>query len=177
MKPDPARQNGQAGSDTRPEKILFVDDELNVLIACQHILRRRYEIATAQSVWRKVPPCWSMGFFARTAHTSMGAELSFSTEILVRQPPATDRSGTGDRVPGHLGPFDAKKTGFSRKTAQTGAVTLIQRFGGAPNPNVRFHGAHPCAPPCGRPAVVQIDYPADLSHAVSGGCLHHHALG
>jgi len=70
-----------------------------------------------------------------------------------------------------------KKTGFSRQTAQTGAVTLIQRFGSALNLNVHFHGAHPCAPPCGRPAVVQIGYPADLSHVVSGGYLHHHALG
>jgi ribosomal protein S27E len=32
-----------------------------------------------------------------------------------------------------------KKTGFTRKTAQTGAVTLIQRFGSALNLNVHFH--------------------------------------
>lgn len=32
-----------------------------------------------------------------------------------------------------------KKAGFSRKTAQTGAVTLIQRFGSALNLNVHFH--------------------------------------
>ena len=32
-----------------------------------------------------------------------------------------------------------KKAGFSRKTAQTGAVTLIQRFGSALNRNVHFH--------------------------------------
>lgn len=32
-----------------------------------------------------------------------------------------------------------KKVGFSRKTAQTGAVTLIQRFGSALNLNVHFH--------------------------------------
>jgi len=36
-----------------------------------------------------------------------------------------------------------KKAGFSRKTAQAGAVTLID-------------GARPCAPPCGRTACVQI---------------------
>ncbi len=48
-----------------------------------------------------------------------------------------------DRVPGivyraissHL----VKKAGFTRKTAQTGAVTLIQRFGSALNLNVHFH--------------------------------------
>jgi hypothetical protein len=32
-----------------------------------------------------------------------------------------------------------QKTGFTRKTAQTGAVTLIQRFGSALNLNVHFH--------------------------------------
>jgi hypothetical protein len=32
-----------------------------------------------------------------------------------------------------------KKAGFSRRTAQTGAVTLIQRFGSALNLNVHFH--------------------------------------
>ena len=32
-----------------------------------------------------------------------------------------------------------QKAGFTRKTAQTGEVTLIQRFGGALNLNVHFH--------------------------------------
>ncbi|MBT3093907.1 MAG: transposase [Candidatus Thiodiazotropha sp. (ex Lucina pensylvanica)] len=32
-----------------------------------------------------------------------------------------------------------RKSGFTRKTAQTGAVTLIQRFGSALNLNVHFH--------------------------------------
>jgi len=32
-----------------------------------------------------------------------------------------------------------KKAGFTRKTAQTGVVTLIQRFGSALNLNVHFH--------------------------------------
>jgi hypothetical protein len=32
-----------------------------------------------------------------------------------------------------------RKAGFSRKTAQTGAVTLVQRFGSALNLNVHFH--------------------------------------
>ena len=33
----------------------------------------------------------------------------------------------------------AKKTGFSCKTAQTGAVTFNQRFGSALNLNIHFH--------------------------------------
>ena len=32
-----------------------------------------------------------------------------------------------------------RKAGFTRKTAQTGAVTLIQRFGSTFNLNVHFH--------------------------------------
>jgi hypothetical protein len=36
-----------------------------------------------------------------------------------------------------------KKAGFSRMTAQTGAVTLIQRFGGALNLSVHF-AVHVC---------------------------------
>jgi hypothetical protein len=32
-----------------------------------------------------------------------------------------------------------EKAGFTRKTARTGAVTLIQRFGRAPNLNLHFH--------------------------------------
>ncbi len=32
-----------------------------------------------------------------------------------------------------------KKAGFSRKSARTGAVTLIQRFGSALNLNIHFH--------------------------------------
>ncbi len=38
-------------------------------------------------------------------------------------------------ISGHL----IKKSGYSRKTAQTGSVTLIQRFGSALNLNVHFH--------------------------------------
>jgi hypothetical protein len=32
-----------------------------------------------------------------------------------------------------------RKAGYTRTTAQTGAVTLIQRFGGALNANIHFH--------------------------------------
>jgi len=47
------------------------------------------------------------------------------------------------RVPGSVYRVIAthliKKAGFSRRTAQAGAVTLIQRFGSALNLNVHFH--------------------------------------
>jgi len=32
-----------------------------------------------------------------------------------------------------------KKAGYNKKTARTGAVTLIQRFGSALNLNIHFH--------------------------------------
>jgi hypothetical protein len=47
--------------------------------------------------------------------------------------------GAGVREQGHIGLADHKKAGFLRKTVQTGAVTLIQRFGSALNLNVHFH--------------------------------------
>ena len=61
----------------------------------------------------------------------------------------------------------ADQAGVERARAQCGAVTLIQRFGSALNLNIHFHGAHPCAPPCGRPAVVRNGCPADSSYAVA----------
>lgn len=38
-----------------------------------------------------------------------------------------------------IGTYLVKKTGFTHATAKTGAVTLIQRFGGALNLNIHFH--------------------------------------
>ena len=68
-----------------------------------------------------------------------------------------------------------KKAGYNKQTAQTGAVTLIQRFGSALNLNIHFHmlyldgvyaedyygktrldDEHPCSPPYGQPEVVLI---------------------
>jgi hypothetical protein len=70
-----------------------------------------------------------------------------------------------------------KKAGYNKKMAQTGAVTLIQRFGSALNLNIYFHmlyldgvygednygktrldEKHPCSPPYGQPEVVQPVY-------------------
>ena len=38
-----------------------------------------------------------------------------------------------------IGSYLVKKAGFTHKTAKTGAVTLIQRFGSALNLNIHFH--------------------------------------
>jgi hypothetical protein len=70
-----------------------------------------------------------------------------------------------------------KKAGYNKNTAQTGAVTLIQRFGSALNLNIHFHmlyldgvyaednygktrfdDEHPCSPPYGQPVFVQPVY-------------------
>ena len=71
----------------------------------------------------------------------MGVELSVSLAFPVRQ--FASRPAIMGRVLGivycviatHL----IKKAGFTRKVAQAGAVTLIQRFGSALNANVHFH--------------------------------------
>ena len=68
-----------------------------------------------------------------------------------------------------------KKAGYNKQTAQTGAVTLFQRFGSVLNLNIHFHmlyldgvyaednygktrfdDEHPCSPPYGQPLVVLI---------------------
>lgn len=49
MNLDHARTKWDEGSDTSRERILFVDDEENVLVAYRRILHRRYKIATALS--------------------------------------------------------------------------------------------------------------------------------
>ena len=70
------------------------------------------------------------------------------------------------------------KAGYNKQTAQTGAVTLIQRFGSTLNLNIRFHillldgvyaeddygktrldDEHPCSPPYRQPAVVLLHSP------------------
>ena len=56
----------------------------------------------------------------------------------VREPPGRDGPGARHCLPLHRHAPD-QEGGFSRKTAQTGAVTLIQRFGSALNLNVHFH--------------------------------------
>ena len=50
----------------------------------------------------------------------MVAEHSLSIAVTVRQSPATDGAGAGDRLQGHIGQSHSE-VGFTRKTAQTGA--------------------------------------------------------
>jgi hypothetical protein len=109
----------------------------------------------------------------------VGTELSIPVEIPVCQPPATDGPVLGVVYRAILAQL-IKKAGFSRKNAQTGAVTLIQRFGSAliksPGAIVKQPQAGPAGVegrmpgitsmfifmahiPCAPPAVVQIGYP------------------
>ena len=75
----------------------------------------------------------------------------------------------------------SKKAGFTRKTAQSGAVTLIQRFGSALNLNVHFHmlfleGVYTTTP-CGKTRFHRVNAPDQqklvalvhtISHRVAG---------
>ena len=92
----------------------------------------------------------------------MGAEHAFPAALPIGPRAAGHGLGTGI-VYRTIACYLTTQAGFTSNTAQTGAVTLIQRFGSALNLNVHLHGALPCAPPCGRPSVVQIGGPADLS--------------
>jgi ribosomal protein S27E len=73
-----------------------------------------------------------------------------------------------------------RKAGFTKPMAQTGAVTLVQRFGSALNLNIhltcmdalmsRAQEAHDCRDAGGR--VTQEQLPRSDPYAVSGWCLH-----
>ena len=71
---------------------------------------------------------------SRAAGACMGAEVPYPLCFLFVNRPAVMRRVLGivyRCIATHL----IKKTGFSCKTAQTGAVALIQRFGSVPNLN------------------------------------------
>jgi hypothetical protein len=68
----------------------------------------------------------------------MGASFPFQLRFLFASRPQLMGRVLGivyRAISAHL----IQKAGFTRKSAQTGAVTLIQRFGGALNLNVHFH--------------------------------------
>jgi hypothetical protein len=68
----------------------------------------------------------------------MGAEPPFQLRFLFASRPQLMGRVLGivcRAISSHL----IRKAGFTRKTAQTGAVTQIQRFGGALNLNVHFN--------------------------------------
>jgi hypothetical protein len=69
----------------------------------------------------------------------MGVELSVSVAFPVRQPPGDQAGRVLGIVYRTIATHLIKKAGFTKKTAQTGAVTLIQRFGSALNLNIHFH--------------------------------------
>ena len=68
----------------------------------------------------------------------MGAEYPDPIAISVSESAIGDERGTevGLSLPIELG---VKQAGLSRKSGQTGAVTLIQRFGSALNLNLHYH--------------------------------------
>ena len=81
-----------------------------------------------------------------------GAELSISTALPVRQPPAADGACAGDCLQGHIVPSHQEVGIHSKKRTD------------------RCDDADP--------AIRQRAEPQrSLSHAVSGWCLHHHVLG
>lgn len=68
----------------------------------------------------------------------MGIELPVSITFPVCQLSRSDGKSIGNRLP-YPGNHIIHKAGFTKSTAHTDAVTLIQRFGSALNLNVHFH--------------------------------------
>ena len=68
----------------------------------------------------------------------LGAQFSIPGALFVRQPSADHESGAGNRL-SLLRHTSGLKTGYSKKTARTGAVTLIWWFGSTFNLNINFH--------------------------------------
>ena len=68
----------------------------------------------------------------------MSIELCFSTEIFFASYPQMMGKVLGI-VYRTFATHITKKAGYNKQTAQTGAVTLIQRFGSALNLNTHFH--------------------------------------
>jgi hypothetical protein len=58
--------------------------------------------------------------------------------ILFAAPPRTAHAGAAHRPPRHRG-YLLKQAGLKRATADTGAVTLVQRFGSAAHLNTHLH--------------------------------------
>jgi len=68
----------------------------------------------------------------------MGAVVSDPAAYSVRGATRVVRAGAAHHPPGHRGAL-LKQAGLKRATANTGAVTLIQRFGSAANLNIHLH--------------------------------------
>jgi len=66
----------------------------------------------------------------------VGAERSVCASFSVRAPPCDDGPGIVYRT---LVTRQIRKAGYTHRSARTGAVTLIQRFGSALNLDVHFH--------------------------------------
>ena len=76
---------------------------------------------------------------AGATHPAVGADLPPPVALPVRRPAASTEPGPGRRLPCDLD-LPHQKTGFTVASgAETGAVTLIQRFGSALNLDIHFH--------------------------------------
>ena len=108
--------------------------------------------------------------FFTVAHQPMGAERAFPAALPIGPRAAGHGLGTGI-VYRTIACYLTTQAGFTSSTAQTGAVTLIQRFGSALNLYVHFHmlfldGVYlaSASVPCFR--RVKAPTPADLERLV-----------
>ena len=65
--------------------------------------------------------------------------FSDSAASSIRGPSASALAGIAGHFARHFHFSDQTEAGFKRRDAQTGAITLIQRFGSAANLNIHLH--------------------------------------
>jgi hypothetical protein len=107
--------------------------------------------AAGRGAWPKARPYWSMRFFPLEPMRQWVLSFPYPLRFLFASRPAIMGQVLGivyRVIAMHL----IRKAGFTKKRAQTGAVTLIQRFGSALNLNIhlmcmdaRMPRAHGCA--------------------------------
>jgi hypothetical protein len=84
---------------------------------------------------------WVLGNCSRhgsTSHIHVVVSVPFPLRLLFARQPAVMGKVLGI-VYRTIATYLAHKAGFTKPQAQTGAVTLIQRFGGSINLNIHFH--------------------------------------
>jgi hypothetical protein len=108
-----------------------------IITQIKNLSNDEHSIPAAPGVWSRVPHCWWMRCLPSSQYVCV-LSVPYPLRFLF-----ASRSAMMGRVLGivyrciatHL----IKKAEFSRKTARTDAVTLIQRFGSALNLNAHFH--------------------------------------
>ena len=90
------------------------------------------------AAWPRPQRCALMRYCPSASLRQWVLSLPYALRFLLATDPAALSQVRGTVYRAIVG-FLLKKAGLTRTTGHTGAVTLIQRFGSALNPNIHFH--------------------------------------